>query len=187
MEYSKTISTEDVEALLLTLNNRFHTHKHRHKDINWDKVLIKLRQSPQSCTSLCTMESTGGEPDVVAYDPSEDRYLFMDCSPESPVGRRSLCYDRAGLLSRKENQPKDSALDMASAMGIEILDEADYRYLQELEHVDTKTSSWILTPESIRQLGGALFGDFRYGTVFIYHNGAQSYYAARAFRGKIWV
>jgi hypothetical protein len=175
------------EELLKTLKARFEKNMNRHKSITWDKVQAKLESKPKKLESLSEMESTGGEPDVVGYDKKTGEYIFYDCSPESPAGRRSLCYDRAALNSRKEHKPKNSAVDMAASMGIEILTEEEYRALQELGKFDTKTSSWIVTPADIRKLGGALFCDYRYGTVFVYHNGAESYYAARGFRGSLKV
>ncbi len=159
----------------------------RHKGLKWAQVEAKLEANPAKLWSLQEMERTGGEPDVVGHDKKSGEFMFCDCSAESPAGRRSVCYDRAALESRKEHQPKTSAMDMAAAMGIELLTEAEYRQLQELGAFDTKTSSWLQTPSDIRKLGGALFGDFRYGHVFVYHNGAQSYYAARAFRGSLRV
>lgn len=159
----------------------------RHKGIEWNKVQEKLEANPEKLWSLNEMEVTEGEPDVVGYDKKTGEYIFFDCSPESPKGRRSICYDHEALESRKEHKPKHSALGMAEEMGIEILDEQQYRELQKLGKFDTKTSSWIKTPADIRKLGGAIFGDWRYGHVFIYHNGAESYYAARGFRGSLRV
>lgn len=159
----------------------------RHKGLDWEKVQAKLEASAAKLWSLHEMERTGGEPDVIEFNKKSGEYLFVDCSAETPKDRRSLCYDEQALKERKENKPSGSALGMAEEMGIEILDEADYRKLQTLGEFDLKTSSWLLTPAPIRKLGGAIFGDRRYNQVFIYHNGAQSYYAARAFRGKIWV
>lgn len=159
----------------------------RHKGLDWEKVQSKLEASAAKLWSLHEMERTGGEPDVIEFNKKSGEYLFVDCSAETPKDRRSLCYDEQALKERKENKPSGSALGMAEEMGIEILDEADYRKLQTLGEFDLKTSSWLLTPAPIRKLGGAIFGDRRYNQVFIYHNGAQSYYAARAFRGKIWV
>ncbi len=175
------------DELLRLLAARFEQNPHRHQGLDWAKVQAKLEAHPEKLRSLLEMENTGGEPDVVGFDKKTDEYLFNDCSPESPAGRRSVCYDRAGLESRKEHQPATTALDMATAMGIELLTEAEYRALQKLGPFDTKTSSWLKTPAEIRKLGGAIFGDFRYGTVFIYHNGAQSYYNARGFRGSLRV
>ena len=159
----------------------------RHKGLGWDKVHAKLEASPEKLWSLNEMERTGGEPDVVAYDKKTGDVIFYDCSAESPKGRRSVCYDREALASRKEHKPKNNAVDLAAAMGIELLTEEQYRELQKLGEFDTKTSSWVQTPSDIRALGGALFCDRRYGKVFVYHNGAQSYYAARAFRGRLRV
>ncbi len=159
----------------------------RHKGISWDKVEAKLISKPVKLVSLYEMEESGGEPDVVGYDKKKDEYIFYDCSPESPKGRRSICYDHQALASRKEHKPADSALNMAEEMGIEILTEEEYRQLQKLGEFDLKTSSWIYTPPAIRKLGGALFCDRRYNAVFLYHNGAESYYGARGFRGKLFV
>jgi hypothetical protein len=159
----------------------------RHKGIDWSKVQSRLEASPGKLWTLDEMETTGGEPDVVGYDKKSGEYIFYDCSAESPNGRRSLCYDRKALDARKEHKPKNSVLDLAAEMGVELLTEEQYRELQTLGNFDTKTSSWIVTPPEIRKLGGALFGDYRYGTVFIYHNGADSYYAARGFRASLLV
>src|SRR5688572_13367609 len=183
----KTLSAEQREELLLALEVRFDKNMKRHKGLEWAKVHTKLVANTEKLWSLNEMELTGGEPDVVGYDKKTDEYIFYDCSEESPKGRRSLCYDREALDSRKEHKPKDSAIDMATAMGIELLTEEQYRKLQELGEFDTKTSSWVKTPSDIRELGGALFCDRRYDHVFTYHNGAQSYYAARAFRGSLRV
>ena len=184
---NKTLSPQQHDQLLKVLNTRFEKNMNRHKDLDWLSVQAKLEGSPEKMWSLDEMEITGGEPDVVGYDVETGEYIFFDCSAESPGGRRSVCYDREGLESRKEHKPENSAIDMATEMGIEILTEDQYRYLQTLGKFDMKTSSWIQTPASIRVLGGALFADYRYGTVFVYHNGAQSYYAARAFRGSLKV
>lgn len=173
--------------LLDILAQRFEANKHRHKDVTWTKVLAKLEASPKKLAILQAMEDSGGEPDVVAYDKNKEEYVFFDCAAESPAGRRSLCYDREALDSRKEAKPKNSAMDMAREMGIELLDEDQYKYLQSLEPIDLKTSSWLLTPAPVRKLGGSIFGDCRFGRVFIYHNGASSYYAARGFRGCLRV
>ncbi len=181
------LSPEQREALLEVLKTRFEKNMKRHNGIEWEKVQAKLEAHPTKLWSLNEMERTGGEPDVVAQDKQTGEYLFFDCSAESPAGRRSLCYDREALDKRKENKPANSALDMASEMGIELLNEAQYRELQRLGHFDSKTSSWLKTPPEIRNLGGAIFGDYRYGTVFVYHNGADSYYAARGFRGLLRV
>jgi hypothetical protein len=175
------------EHLLGVLKARFEKNRNRHQDLAWDRVHAKLEANPQKLWSLYEMERTGGEPDVAGRDETTGDYLFYDCSAESPKGRRSCCYDREALESRKQNKPANDALDMAAAMGIEILTEDQYRQLQRLGAFDTKTSSWIRTPSQIRKLGGALFCDRRYNTVFVYHNGAESYYAARAFRGSLRV
>jgi len=187
MGTNKRLSAEQREALLRTLKVRFEKNSHRHKGLEWLKVQARLESNSEKLWSLHEMERTGGEPDVVDYDPQTGEFIFCDCSPESPAGRRSICYDREGLESRKEHKPKNSAAEMAAAMGIELLTEAAYRRLQELGNFDMKTSSWLKTPAAIRDLGGALFGDFRYGNVFVYHNGAQSYYAARGFRASLRV
>ncbi|KAB8135769.1 DUF4256 domain-containing protein [Gracilibacillus oryzae] len=181
------LSQEQLEELLTTLKVRFETNMHRHEDLEWEKVQHKLEAEPDKLWSLNEMEITAGEPDVVDYDQSNDEYIFYDCSAESPKGRRSVCYDRAALEARKKHKPENSAMDMAAEMGIEILTEEQYRALQELENFDKKTSSWIQTPSDIRELGGALFCDFRFGHVFVYHNGADSYYGARGFRGSLRV
>jgi len=172
------------EALLTTLKDRFEKNMNRHKGLEWAKVQAKL-EATEKLRSLNEMESTGGEPDVIGYDKKTGEYIFYDCSAESPKGRRSLCYDRKALESRKEHKPKNSDIDMALAIGIELLTEEQYRELQKLGNFDAKTSSWIITPDDIRKLGGALFVDYRYGNVFVYHNGAESYYAARGFRGSV--
>jgi hypothetical protein len=181
------MKAEQCAKLLRTLKARFEKNMNRHESIKWAKVQAKLDTGTQRLWSLNEMERTGGEPDVVGYDKKTGEYIFYDCSAESPKGRRSVCYDRDGLESRKEHKPKNSAIDMATAMGIELLTEEQYRELQTLGQFDTKTSSWLKTPSDIRKLGGAIFGDFRYGNVFVYHNGAQSYYAARGFRGSLKV
>ena len=183
----KTLSDEQAGELLDVLKKRFEKNMSRHKGLDWEKIAAKLEASPARLWSLDEMESTGGEPDVVGFDKKTGEYLFVDCAAESPKDRRSICYDRAALNSRKEHKPKDSAMDMAEAMGIELLTEDQYRDLQKLGEFDLKTSSWILTPPEIRKLGGALFCDRRYDTVFLYHNGAESYYAARGFRGALKV
>jgi len=175
------------QELLLLLRARFEKNIQRHKGIEWTKVQARLEANASKLGSLNQMETTGGEPDVVGYDKKTGEYIFYDCAAESPAGRRSICYDPEALESRKENKPKNSALGMAAEMGIEILTEEQYRELQQLGKFDTKTSSWIKTPAEIRKLGGAIFGDWRYGQVFVYHNGAESYYAARAFRGSLKV
>ena len=175
------------DALISTLAERFAHNMRRHDGIDWNTVLAKLLASPEKLISLQAMEQSGGEPDVIAHEAYSDVFVFCDCSAESPAGRRSLCYDRAALNKRKENKPVGTAMEMASAMGIELLTEQQYRDLQQLGEFDRKTSSWIQTPERIRTLGGALFGDRRYDHVFVYHNGAESYYAARGFRGCLKV
>ncbi len=183
----KLLTNIQKEELLRTLQTRFDKNSQRHAGLKWTKVLIRLEAAPEKLWSLHQMETTGGEPDVVAYDKKTGAYIFYDCSYESPTGRRSLCYDREGLESRKEFKPANNAIDMANDMGIELLTEEQYRNLQQLGNFDNKTSSWIITPVEIRKTGGALFGDFRYGRVFIYHNSAPSYYAARGFRGVLLV
>lgn len=183
----KELSAKQREDLLRILKSRFEKHIVRHKGVEWAKVQAKLEAAPEKLSALQEMESTGGEPDLVGHDKKSGEYIFYDCSAESPSGRRSLCYDREALDSRKEHKPKNSVLDMAAAIGIELLTEKQYRELQELGNFDTKTSSWIKTPPNIRKLGGALFCDRRYDTVFTYHNGAESYYAARGFRGWLRV
>lgn len=175
------------EDLLGALKTRFEKNMHRHKGLEWAKVQAKVEANAEKLRSLNEMEKTGGEPDVVGLDKKTGEYIFYDCAAESPIGRRSVCYDREGLESRKEHKPENNAIDMAAAMGIELLSAEQYRELQKLGNFDTKTSSWLKTPSDIRKLGGALFADFRYGNVFVYHNGAQSYYAARAFRGSLRV
>jgi hypothetical protein len=185
METKKKLSREQAEQLLKTLEARFEKNKSRHMDSNWEKISEKLKANPDKLWSLSEMERTGGEPDVVGFDKLTGEYIYFDCSSESPNGRRSLCYDREGQVSRKEFQPENNALDMAEAMGIKILNEFEYRELQKFGTFDAKTSSWVETPAEIRKLGGALFADFRYGTTFIYHNSAQSYYAVRGFRGSL--
>jgi len=183
----KTLSQSQRDDLFATLKARFEKNKNRHEDLQWAGVAAKLEAHPEKLWSLSEMERTGGEPDVIAHDKATGEYIFYDCSAESPAGRRSLCYDRAALNARKENKPKNDALSLAAAMGVELLTEAQYRDLQKLGTFDTKTSSWIKTPPEIRNLGGALFCDRRYNTVFLYHNGADSYYAARGFRGLLKV
>ena len=183
----KQLSPERRKELLLVLKARFEKNKNRHKGIEWAKVQAKLEANTEKLWSLNEMERTGGEPDVVAHDKKTGEYIFYDCSAESPNGRRSICYDREALESRKENKPKDSAVNMADAMGVELLTEEQYRELQKLGTFDTKTSSWVKAPSEIRKLGGAVFGDRRYNTVFVYHNGAESYYAGRGFRGSVRV
>ncbi|MNK05988.1 hypothetical protein D3C87_238780 [compost metagenome] len=183
----KVLSPEQNAELLNTLKARFHKHMNRHKDLDWDKVQAKLEAKPEKLWVLDEMEVTGGEPDVVGYDEKTREYIFYDCSAESPKGRRSLCYDREAWESRKEHKPANNVIETANAMGIELLTEEEYRMLQDFGKFDTKTSSWLATPADIRKLGGAIFGDYRYGTVFLYHNGAESYYAARGFRGSLRV
>src|SRR6267378_2571139 len=183
----KELSSEQREEMLTVLKARFEKNMGRHKGLEWAKVQAKLEANTEKLWSLHEMERTGGEPDVVGHYKKTGEYIFYDCSAESPKGRRSVCYDREALEARKEHKPKDNAVDMAAAMGIELLTEEQYRELQELGDFDTKTSSWVKTPSDIRKLGGALFCDRRYNTVFLYHNGAESYYAARAFRGSLRV
>ena len=192
--YKKELSPEQREELLRALKARFEKKMNRHKGLEWAKVQANLeaclsgRQADtEKLWSLNEMEETGGEPDVVGHDTKTGEYIFYDCSAESPKGRRSVCYDREALESRKEHKPENNAIDMAAAMGIELLTEEQYRELQKLGNFDTKTSSWVKTPSEIRKLGGALFADRRYGNVFVYHNGAESYYGARAFRGSLRV
>ena len=181
------MSPKQRKELISILKARFEKNSNRHSGIEWSTVQLRLEADVEKLWSLNEMERTGGEPDVVGFDKATGEYLFYDCSAESPKGRRSICYDRAALESRKEFKPENSAIEMAAAMGIELLTEEQYRYLQQLGNFDTKTSSWIITPSEIRKLGGALFCDRRYNTVFVYHNGAESYYAARGFRGFIGV
>ena len=183
----KKLPAEQREELLKTLKARFEKNKSRHKDLEWTKVQVKLEANTEKLWSLNEMEQTGGEPDVVGYDKKTGEYIFYDCSVESPKDRRSLCYDHEALEARKEHKPGDSAINMADEMGIEILTEEQYRELQRLGKFDLKTSSWVKTPPAIRKLGGAVFCDRRYDTVFLYHNGAESYYAARGFRGSLRV
>jgi hypothetical protein len=183
----RDLSPTQREELLGTLKARFEKNANRHKGVEWAQVQAKLEANPETLWSLSQMETTGGEPDVIGADSNSGEYVFYDCSAESPKGRRSLCYDAEALDSRKENKPAGSAAGLAAVMGIELLTEEQYRELQKLGTFDTKTSSWVKTPSSIRKLGGALFCDRRYDTVFLYHNGAESYYAARAFRGSLRV
>jgi hypothetical protein len=183
----KNTKAQRQEALLGVLKARFEKNMGRHKGLEWAKVQARLEADSEKLRSLDEMERTGGEPDVVGRDKKTGEYVFCDCSAESPAGRRSLCYDREALKSRKEHKPKNSAIDLAAAIGIELLTEQQYRELQKLGDFDTKTSSWVQTPSAIRKLGGALFCDRRYDTVFVYHNGAESYYAARGFRGSLKV
>lgn len=181
----KKLLPEQHEELFSALKARFEKNMNRHKGLEWAKVQARLEANSEKLWSLNEMERTGGEPDVVGHDETTGEYIFYDCSAESPKGRRSLCYDRAALESRKQHKPENNVMDMAAAMGIELLTEEQYRELQKLGNFDTKTSSWVKTPADIRKLGGAIFADFRYGHVFVYHNGAESYYAARGFRGSL--
>lgn len=181
------LSPEQQEELLEILKTRFEKNMNRHNGLEWAKVQAKLETNTEKLWSLYEMERTGGEPDVVGFDKETGEFIFYDCSPESPKGRRSVCYDREALESRKNHKPQNNAIDMARDMGIKILSEEQYRELQKLGHFDTKTSSWVKTPENIRKLGGAIFCDRRYDTVFVYHNGADSYYASRGFRGSLRV
>ena len=183
----KKLSPEQRKEFLSALKARFEKNTTRHKGLEWAKVQAKLEASTEKLWSLTKMERTGGEPDVVGHDEKKGEYIFYDCSAETPIGRRSLCYDREALESRKEHKPKNNALDVAAAMGIELLTEEQYRALQKLGNFDTKTSSWIMTPPEIRKLGGSLYCDRRYNNVFVYHNGAESYYAVRGFRGSLRV
>ncbi|MFA5852369.1 MAG: DUF4256 domain-containing protein [Spirochaetales bacterium] len=187
MDSSKSFAPEQREAVLKSLKSRFDKYTNRHKDMLWIEVQAKIVANPEKLWSLNEMEKTGGEPDVIGFDKAKNEYIFCDCAEESPKGRRSICYDREGLESRKEHKPENTAIDMAAAMGVELLTEDQYRKLQELGEFDTKTSSWIKTPSEIRKLGGAIFGDRRYDRVFIYHNGAESYYGVRGFRGLLRV
>jgi hypothetical protein len=187
MSNKMKLSPDQHEELLEVLKKRFEKNMNRHQGLDWAKVQAKLEANAGKLWSLHEMESSGGEPDVVDYDKKTDEYIFYDCSAESPKGRRSLCYDRAALEARKEHKPKNNAMDLAASMGIELLSEGQYRELQTLGAFDAKTSSWLNTPPEIRKLGGAIFGDYRFGRVFVYHNGAESYYAARGFRGSLRV
>lgn len=187
MKDKKELLPEESTELLKILKARFEKNSNRHKDLDWEKVRIKLESNPDKLWSLNEMEKTGGEPDVVRFDEKTNEYIFYDCSAESPKGRRSVCYDNDAQESRKEFKPKNNVIDMAVAIGIELLSEQQYRELQQLGKFDQKTSSWIKTPPEIRKLGGALFCDYRYETIFVYHNGAESYYAARGFRGALRV
>ena len=187
MRSAKNLTAKQGEELLGTLKARFEKNMSRHKGLDWAKVQARLAANPEKLWSLSEMERTGGEPDVVGYDKKTGEYIFYDCSAESPKGRRSLCYDREALESRKEFKPADTALDMAAAMGVELLTEEQYQGLQKLGNFDTKTSSWLKTPAEIRKLGGAIFGDRRYDHVFVYHTGADAYYGSRAFRGALRV
>ena len=183
----KELSPEEIKELLKILKSRFEKNMNRHEGLDWDKVQAKLEANPAKLWSLEEMEMTGGEPDVVGQDKKSGEYIFYDCSPESPKGRRSICYDNEALEARKEHKPKNSAVGMATEMGIDLLTEDEYRALQELGNFDTKTSSWVKTPAEIRKLGGAVFCDRRFNHVFLYHNGAESYYGGRAFRGSLKV
>ena len=183
----KEPSSAQSKELLSILKERFEKNMNRHKGLEWSKVQAKLQSKPEKLWSLNKMENTGGEPDVVAFDKDVGEYIFFDCCAESPKERRSVCYDREALDSRKANKPRSSAMDLANEMGVEILDEQQYQELQKLGDFDNKTSSWLKTPTEVRKLGGAIFGDFRFGRVFVYHNGAESYYAARGFRGVLRV
>lgn len=187
MKNCKIVSSEQKNELIDLLRFRFEKNINRHKNLKWNDVLVKLDSNPEKLWSLNEMEKTGGEPDVVDFDEKSGDYIFVDCAAESPKGRRSVCYDREALDSRKEYKPENNAIDMAKEMEIELLSEEQYRKLQQLGKFDTKTSSWIKTPDEIRKLGGALFADFRYNQVFVYHNGAQSYYGVRGFRGLLKV
>lgn len=186
-EEMNQINDDNVKTLLALLEERFNSNMSRHNGISWEDIQNKLLFNKEALFSLNKMEESGGEPDVVKYDKDTDTYIFMDCSKETPIGRRSICYDRKALDARKQNKPDNTAMDMANEMGTTILNEEEYRYLQTLGDFDLKTSSWISTPEAIRKLGGALFGDKRYNTVFIYHNGADSYYSVRGFRSLLKV
>lgn len=183
----KSLSTEQAEEMLAVLTTRFETHPERHPGLVWANIQAKLEAKPEKLWSLHKMETTGGEPDVIGVDQHTGAIIFCDCSPESPAGRRNVCYDRQAWEARKANRPENNVMDMAAAMGIDLLTEEQYRHLQTLGEFDTKTSSWLKTPPSIRQHGGAIFGDRRYGAVFIYHNGASSYYGVRGFRGLLRV
>lgn len=184
---NKELTHEQQEELIKTLKARFEKNNERHEGLDWASVQAKLDTNPDKLWSLHEMEATGGEPDVVGYDAKTDEYIFYDCSAESPKGRRSVCYDREAWEARKNHKPENTAMDMAKDMGIELLTEEQYRELQQLGKFDLKTSSWVQTPENIRKLGGAIFCDRRYDTIFMYHNGAESYYAARGFRGSLRV
>ena len=183
----KQLTAAQVQSLLTILSERFEKNKKRHADLEWSAVESRLKKAPEKLWSLEEMEQSGGEPDVVGVDKKSGEIIFMDCSPETPSGRRSFCYDKQGWESRKESRPANNAVDAAAEMGVELLTEDEYHVLQTIGKFDTKTSSWLKTPDSVRKLGGSIFGDLRYGRVFIYHNGAQSYYAVRGFRGKLLV
>ncbi|MCH7350357.1 MULTISPECIES: DUF4256 domain-containing protein [unclassified Acinetobacter] len=185
MNKNKKLDSEQVAVLLGILKTRFEKNMHRHKNLNWADIEDRLQQQPEKLWSLNQMEDTGGEPDVVSFDVKASEIIFYDCAVETPKGRRSLCYDRAALEMRKEHKPENNAVEVADAIGVELLTEEEYRQLQSVEHFDLKTSSWVKTPQDVRKLGGAIFCDSRYGRVFTYHNGAQSYYATRGFRGRL--
>ena len=185
--HKKELSPEQREGLFRTLKARFEKNRNRHKGLEWTRIQARLEANTEKLWSLKVMEETGGEPDIVGYDEKTGEYIFYDCSAESPKGRRSVCYDHEALESRKEHKPEDSAMEMAADMGVELLTEEQYRGLQQLGTFDAKTSSWVKTPPDIRKLGGAIFCDYRYGKVFVYHNGAESYYAASGFRGSLRV
>lgn len=187
MTKTPTLDSQRQAELLEILQERFNKNTHRHPKLSWSDIRTKLEKNLSKLWSLSEMEDTGGEPDVIAYDKSKDEYTFVDCSSESPKGRRSLCYDRAAWESRKQHKPENNVVDLAQEMGIELLSEEEYFALQQIEKFDSKTSSWLATPASIRALGGAIFGDWRFGRVFIYHNGADSYYSSRGFRGSLKV
>ena len=187
MKIRRNLPQERISELLTILRARFEKNMHRHEGIDWEEVKARLNQNEEKLWSLNEMDESGGEPDVIGYDKKTEQYIFCDCTPESPKGRRSLCYDPDALASRKKHKPKNSALGMAAEMGVELLNEEQFTALQQLGIFDTKTSSWIQTPDHMRILGGALFGDKRYGRTFIYHNGAESYYASRGFRGLLKV
>lgn len=187
MGTKKKLPAVQNEELLAVLQSRFEKNMVRHKGLEWSKVQAKLLAQPEKLMTVSEMERTGGEPDVIGHDKKKNEYIIVDCSPESPDGRRSCCFDGEALRSRKENKPKSSAMETADSMGVEILTEEEYRHLQTLGKFDAKTSSWVRTPDDIRELGGAIFCDYRYGKVFVYHNGAESYYAARGFRGSVRV
>ncbi|ENX36760.1 hypothetical protein F889_00010 [Acinetobacter colistiniresistens] len=185
MTKHKKLDPEQVAALLDGLKKRFEKNMHRHKGLNWADIEDRLQQQPEKLWSLNQMEETGGEPDVVSFDSKSSEIIFYDCAVETPKGRRSLCYDRAALDARKEHKPENNAVEVAEVLGVELLTEEQYKQLQSVEHFDLKTSSWVKTPEDVRKLGGAIFCDSRYGRIFTYHNGAQSYYATRGFRGRL--
>lgn len=185
--HKKQLTAESAAELLRLLKTRFEKHSSRHKGIDWAKVQAKLEGNAEKLWALNEMEYSGGEPDVVSYDKKTGEYIFYDCAAESPKGRRNVCYDREGWESRKEHRPENNAVDMAAGMDVELLTEEEYRHLQTLGNFDTKTSSWLKTPADVREMGGAIFGDFRFGRVFVYHNGAQSYYGVRGFRGSLKV